>query len=279
MDRREEMVKVGDVALHVVSQGTGPAVVLLHGFPEFWYSWRWQLEALAAAGFTAIAPDLRGYNLSGKPAGVDSYRIEKVGSDIVELIRAAAGGRAHVVGHDWGGAVAWWLAATYPEHCDRLVTLNGPHGGALLRAARSPAQVLRSWYILFFQLPWLPERLVLHPSFMRRTLRHHAVTPATFSDQDLERYREAIQRPGAASAAINYYRAALHHLPLPPRRVSRPTLVVWGDRDQSLGPEVLRALDGSASDQRIEHVPDAGHFVHQDRPDEVNRLLLEFLAA
>jgi epoxide hydrolase 4 len=278
MSRREEMIDVGEVRLHVVSEGSGPPVLLLHGFPEFWYSWRQQLEALAAAGFTAVAPDLRGYGLSDKPAGVDSYRIERLGGDVVGLIRAL-GGRAHVVGHDWGGAIAWWVAAAHPDRCDRLVTINGPHGGALLRAAASPAQLLRSWYILFFQLPYLPERMVLAPGFVRRTLRHHAAGDETFTEEDLARYEEALHRPGAAAAAINYYRAALRHLPLLPAPVTRPALVVWGERDRSLGPEVLRQLTGAARDVRVERLPDAGHFAHQDRPAEVNRLLVEFLGA
>src|SRR5262245_58570023 len=148
---------VNSVRLHYAEAGEGPLVVLLHGFPEFWYSWRHQIKGLAAAGFRVIAPDLRGYNESDKPPGIASYRLELLTQDIVELIQHAGEKRAHVVGHDWGGGIAWWLAMQNPQVVERLVILNAPHPVAFFRELRRPAQLLKSWYMFFFQLPWLPE--------------------------------------------------------------------------------------------------------------------------
>src|SRR5262249_33835635 len=143
---------VGGLRLHYVEAGAGPPVLLLHGFPEFWYSWRHQLPALAGAGFRAWAPDLRGYNESEKPAGVRNYRVRLLVEDVAGLIRHTGAGRATVVGHDWGGVIAWRLAMDRPELVERLVILNAPHPGAFLRELRNPAQWLRSAYVLFFQL-------------------------------------------------------------------------------------------------------------------------------
>src|SRR3954462_3454946 len=154
MELTERTCRIGEIDVHFVEVGTGPLVLLLHGFPEFWYTWKHQLPALAAAGFRAVAPDLRGFNLSDKPPGVRSYRLSTLVADVADLI-GQLGGRAVVVGHDWGGAIAWRLAMDRPELVDRLIILNAPHPAAFLRELRRPAQWLRSWYILFFQLPVL----------------------------------------------------------------------------------------------------------------------------
>jgi pimeloyl-ACP methyl ester carboxylesterase len=151
---------VNGIRLHYVEAGTGPLVLLLHGFPEFWGSWRHQIPALADAGFRVLAPDLRGYNLSSKPAGVESYRVAELVGDVVGLIRHAGEERATVVGHDWGGAIAWATAMRRGERIHRLIILNAPHPAAYLRELRRPGQLLRSWYVFFFQLPLLPECLV-----------------------------------------------------------------------------------------------------------------------
>src|SRR5438477_525055 len=153
-------VVVNGVRLHLVEAGSGPLVVLLHGFPEFWYTWRHAIPALAAAGFHVLAPDLRGYNLSQKPAGVRSYRMELLTEDIAGLIRQAGAHKAAVAGHDWGGGIAWSLAMRYPQLLDKLIILNSPHPGAFLRELRTWKQLRNSWYIFFFQLPLLPEVLL-----------------------------------------------------------------------------------------------------------------------
>jgi epoxide hydrolase 4 len=185
---RHRHVDVGEVTLHVVEAGTGPLVVLLHGFPEFWYSWRHQIPALAAAGLRVVAPDLRGCNLSDKPRGQAAYRVRELAADVAGLIAACGEEQAAVVGHDWGGAVAWALAIRHPERVERLVIVNSPHPLRFLAAVRQPAQLARSWYMLLFQLPWLPEALLRAGGFkaLRRTLRRWGGGHLT--GEDLDRY-------------------------------------------------------------------------------------------
>jgi epoxide hydrolase 4 len=256
----------------------GPNVVLLHGFPEFSYGWRHQLPALAAAGFRALAPDLRGYGRSPKPPRVADYRIDALASDVADLIRGECGGRAHVVGHDWGGVIAWWLAMHHPDAVDRLVVLNAPHPAAYFRELRRPAQLLRAWYVLFFQLPWLPEFAMRFDDFA--ALRRLFKGEAGFSDNAVERYVEAFADRRSLTGAVNYYRAAFREgqaLPRRVRRIDAPTLLIWGERDRYLVPELARGLDPWVSNLRVERLPEATHWVQHDEPDRVNRLLVEFL--
>jgi pimeloyl-ACP methyl ester carboxylesterase len=268
--------------LHVVEEGPkdGTPVVLLHGFPEFWYSWRHQLPALAAAGFRAIAPDLRGYNLSDKPKGLRNYTTEQLVGDVVGLIRACGHERAHVVGHDWGGALAYQFAARHPEMMRRLVIMNAPHPRLLLRRLRrSFTQLRRSWYMFFFQLPKLPERMILRDDFMPRVLRGMATHKESFDDDVLARFTEAIRQPGAATATINYYRAAMRRPSRGSSMIDCPTLVLWGDRDHALGVELLEGLDTFVPHLEVRHVPDASHWIQNDCPEIVNRELISFLHA
>lgn len=275
---------VNGVTLHWAEQGEGPVVVLLHGFPEFWYSWHHQLPALAAAGFRAVAPDLRGYGLSGKPRGIRAYRIETLVADVAELVRGLGAGRAHVVGHDWGGVLAWYLPLFHPEVCASVTVLNAPHPVAFRRALKtSPDQRRRSRYVFFFQLPFLPERAMRKGNFavLEKMLRRDPVRPGTFTDEDIRLYKEALARPGALTSAINYYRAALRH---PPRTRGRrwpeslPALLVWGARDRYLGPALAEGLEEWVPGIRVTRLPEASHWVQNDAPDEVNRLLVGFLS-
>jgi pimeloyl-ACP methyl ester carboxylesterase len=278
---------VNGVRLHWVEQGEGPLVVLLHGFPEFWYAWRHQIPALAAAGFRAVAPDLRGYNLSEKPRGVKAYRIETLLGDLeglIALLGAEQGDtRAHVVGHDWGGAFAWYAPLFLPDRLLSLTLLNAPHPLAFRRELRSsPAQRRKSSYVFFFQLPWLPERRIRAGNYalLAKMLRRDPVTRGAFTDEDVRLYTEALARPGALTAAVNWYRAALR---FPPRVGGRKwpegleTLVVWGERDRYLGPGLLEALDRWVPDLTVERIPDASHWVQADAPARVNDLLVTFL--
>jgi pimeloyl-ACP methyl ester carboxylesterase len=280
---------VNGIRLHWVEQGEGPLVVLLHGFPEFWYAWRHQIPALAAAGFRAVAPDLRVYNLSGKPAGVRAYRIEALLGDLAGLIDLLAGEqgetRAHVVGHDWGGAFAWYAPYFLPEKVLSLSLLNAPHPLAFRRELRSSAaQRRKSSYVFFFQLPWLPERRIRENGFavVGKMLRRDPVTPGAFSDEDIRLYTEALARPGALTAAVNYYRAALR---FPPRVRGRAwpaglkTLLIWGERDRYLGPGLLEGLDQWVPNLAIERIPEASHWVQADAPGLVNELLIRFLTS
>ena len=272
-----EMVDVGQVRLHVVREGSGPPVVLLHGFPEYWYSWRHQIKALAEAGYEAIAPDLRGYNLSDKPLGVKAYRKEQLCGDVDGLIRALGHDRAVVVGHDWGGVVAWHTAELHPERVSRLVVMNCPHPAIMAKRIWLPRQLRRSWYVFLFQLPRIPEKRVLSRDFVKAAFRGWAVNKDAFPDEVLDRFREALQQPGAATAAINYYRAALRRPSFHARPIDCPTLLIWGDQDRALGPELIPGTERIAPDLRVEHIPDSSHWVQQDAPEEVNRLLLDFL--
>jgi pimeloyl-ACP methyl ester carboxylesterase len=255
-------------------------VVLLHGFPDFWYSWRNQIPALAAAGYRVVAPDMRGYNLSDKPEGIQAYRPELLARDVAQLIRALGAESAVVVGHDWGAMVAWFFAMRHGGLLEKLVILNVPHPRAFARGLANPVQLLRSAYAGFFQLPWLPEALIAAGDFalLRRLLATDPCRPGAFSDEDIARYVEALSRPGALSAALNYYRAAVRYPWLHMERIERPVLVVWGEQDHYLGPELAEPDPRWVPNARVERLPLASHWVHMDEPEAVNAMILGFLA-
>lgn len=274
--------RVNGVRLHYVEAGRGPLVVLLHGFPEFWYSWRRQIGALADAGFHVVAPDMRGYNLSEKPRRVDDYRIDALVEDVAALIRHCGEARAHVAGHDWGGGVAWATAILRPDVVHRLVVLNAPHPVAFARELRTPGQLLRSWYMLFFQIPRLPEALIRYEQFgaVRRTLRTDPVRANAFSRKDAAEYVRALSQPGALTAAIHYYRAGFRHSPLHlSNPIQSPTLLIWGERDRYLGIRLTQGLEPWIPRLRVERIPDASHWVLADAPERVSRLMVEFLSS
>jgi pimeloyl-ACP methyl ester carboxylesterase len=275
----ERDVALNGVRLHCVVQGEGPLVLLLHGFPETSHAWRRQLPALAER-FRVVAPDLRGFGESDKPKGVAAYRTSVVADDIVGLVRAFGAERAHIVGHDWGGGVAWTVAALHPEAVDRLVVLNCPHPAVMQRALRSNwTQIRKSWYIFAFQLPWLPEwSFVRNGGKALKGALRSSSKPGTFTDADLDAYAHAFSAPGAATGAINYYRAAVRE-PVARGKIKAPTLLIWAVDDFALGIELTRGMEGLFDNPpRIEYVPDTSHWVMEERPDVVNRLLLEFLA-
>jgi pimeloyl-ACP methyl ester carboxylesterase len=276
----ERLMDVNGVHLHCVVEGEGPLVLLLHGFPETSRAWRKQMPALAQR-FRVVAPDLRGFGASDKPKGIAAYRTSVVADDIVALIHAFGAERAHVVGHDWGGGVAWTLATLHPEAVDRLVVLNCPHPAVMARALRSNwTQIRKSWYIFAFQLPWLPEWSLRRggAKALKDSLRRTAKRPDTFSDADLDAYAHAFSASGAATAAINYYRAAARSR-VALGKIKAPTLLIWAVDDFALGIELTKGMEGLFENPpRIEYVLDTGHFVMEERPEVVNRLLLEFLA-
>lgn len=303
------MVETNGVRLHCAIDGEGPLVILLHGFPECWYSWRHQLAALAPV-CRVVAPDLRGYNESDRPPGVEAYRTEILVEDVLGLVRAFGEQEATIVGHDWGGAIAWLFASRHPEATRRLAVLNCPHPAIMAdHLRRNPRQLLRSWYMFFFQIPWLPETLLgLNRAWaIANGIRRSAVQAHRFSDDDLERLRDAASRPGALRAAINYYRAMFRSpeaqaglpawwrrflygdstaAPDAPRtvddwpRIHCPTLLIWGEQDIALGRELVEGTERLiAAPFTLRLVPDAGHWVQQEQPEVVNAALLEFLGA
>lgn len=276
--------ELSEVRLHYVEAGAGPLVVLLHGFPEFWYSWRHQIAALAAAGFRVVAPDLRGYNLSSRPASISAYRTGRLAGDVRELIHERGETSALLAGHDWGAAVAWATAMSHPDAVRRLAILNLPHPRRLARALRDPRQLAKSWYMFFFQLPWLPERLARAQrwSALRRGLERDP-RPGTFTAQDIDRYVEAWSQPGALRGMINYYRAAFRHRPGPSgsglRPVTAPTLVIFGERDRYLRHQLAEPdLADVPNLERVVRIPGASHWVQNDEPERVNELLIEFFS-
>jgi len=282
---------VNGVRLHYVESGDGPLVLLLHGFPEFWYSWREQIPALASAGYHVVAPDMRGYNASEKPHGVDAYRTDELVADVTGLIDHFGEERAHVVGHDWGGVVAWQVGIERPERVDKLAVLNAPHPARFREELRTPSQLKRSWYMFFFQLPWLPERFLSARGYesIENIFRDSAKNPEAFGEEDVRRYVEAAAQPGALTGSINYYRALFReNVPAELRSVLRgdegsfdvpvPTMLIWGTEDFALGNELTEGLDRWVPDLRIERLSDASHWVQNDRPERVNGLLTDFLA-
>jgi pimeloyl-ACP methyl ester carboxylesterase len=263
LELREGYAEVGDVKLHYVEAGDGPLIVLLHGFPEFWFGWRLQIAPLVAAGYRVVAPDTRGYNLSSKPAEVAAYAADRMAEDIQGLIHERGAESALLVGHDWGGTIAWTTAMNHPEVVDRLAILDAAHPRRLQQELPHPRQLRRSWYFFFFALPALPERVVRADNwrFFRRFLRD--ARPA-YTPEEIERYVEAWSQPGAATAMINYYRCSVRasqkQAKAALRPISAPTLVIWGERDRYLGPKL------------------ASHWVHHDEAERVTQLLVDFFA-
>ena len=275
---------VNGVQLHVVAAGDDddPLVVLLHGFPEFWYAWRHQIHPLVEAGYRVIVPDQRGYNLSEKPGAVRAYRTRSLSRDIVDLVAAEGRDSAHIVGHDWGGVVGWDLALRYPAVVDRLAIINAPHPTAYREQLRSnPAQLRRSWYVYWFQIPRIPELVIrLTGSSVLEWALRDTSPPETCAPDTLAHYRRAWAKEGAVTAMLNWYRAAARYpLDHPQDRVAAPTVVIWGEDDTALVPEL--AIEGHrlCEDGRLELLPETSHWVPHERPDRVTELLLEHLNA
>lgn len=270
--------RTNGVTLHVAQAGPedGPLVILLHGFPEFWYGWRKQIPALAEADFRVWAPDQRGYNLSEKPRGVRSYGLDVLAQDVIGLIDAAGAEKACVAGHDWGAAVAWWLGIHYPDRLEKLAILNVPHPAVFGPFLRShPGQMLKSWYTLFFQIPYLPELAFRKTG--RRALRESS-RPGTFDDTDLERYQEAWDRPGAMTAMINWYRAAARrggYRSTTDPKIQVPTLMIWGEEDAFLDRRMAEPSIRRCEEGRLVKLPGITHWVQHEAAEKVNRLLIE----
>lgn len=269
-------VQAGEVRLHCAAMGpaAGPLVLLLHGFPECWITWRYQLPALAAAGFRAVAPDLRGYGQSEKPRGVAAYALPKLAADVAALIRALGRDRADVVGHDWGGNVAWHFAMWHPERLRRLALLNMPHPERYARSLSTLRQLRKSWYVFFFQLPVLPEKYMT-PRRLRTLFHHTTARKGAYDDEDVRVTLEALRD---LTGPVNYYRAAMRPALL--RRwepIAAPVLVIWGERDRWLGAELAEPARRWVPQARVERIPDASHWVQADAPERVNELLLGFL--
>jgi pimeloyl-ACP methyl ester carboxylesterase len=300
------VVETNGIRLHCAVGGSGPLVIFLHGFPEFWYSWRHQLAALEPH-FQVVAPDLRGYNESDKPAGVQAYDLPVLVDDVAGLIAAFGAREAVIVGHDWGGGIAWQFAMDRPQLTRKLVVMNCPHLAIFGEAFRSNLkQLFKSWYMFFFQLPVAPEISLglAHAWPIANNMRSNAVQKDAITDEYIEKLRDACMRPGVLHSAVNYYRAAFRNdrfsgrLPPPVRRflygdrdfpavpaslhewptISSPTMLIWGEQDFALEKSLTYGMDPLfTAPPRIEYVPDSGHWVPQEKAQRVNELLLDFL--
>lgn len=283
MEYEHDSIETNGIRLHVVQAGpkSGVPVVLLHGFPETWRCWIRQLPALVEAGFRVIVPDQRGYNLSDKPGGVKNYRVDQLVGDILGLIDALDYEKVNLVGHDWGANVAWMLAFKHPDRLQRLGVLNLPHPHVMRRfLLRDFEQMRRSWYVLFFQLPWLPE-LGMRAGNWRgavRTLRGSGLVHS-FTQEDIEAYKEAWSQPGAMTAMINWYRAAVRYPFWVPNemRIRVPTLILWGMKDFALTHRMARPSLDHVEKGSLIFFPEATHWVQRDAAEEVNHYLIDFL--
>lgn len=279
-----QLIRTNGVQLHVVQAGPteGPPVVLLHGYPEFWWGWNQQIARLARAGFHVIAPDQRGYNASDKPDDIDAYRVDRLTADILGLIEYLGYSQVNLAGHDWGGAIAWYLVIEHPEHFRRLVMFNAPHPLAWVDARSSaPQEETINWFRTFFQLPILPELLARAGNWwlLVKNLRDTS-RPGTFPDPDMDYYRYAWDRDGAMGAMINWYRANFRH----PHQVSGdgtvriPTRIVWGTRDRFFESRLAQLSVRHCANAELVEVPDAGHWLLHEEPEFTSRQMIEFFS-
>ncbi len=287
----KQFVRVRDIQLHVVTAGPadGEPILLLHGFPEFWYGWHNQIPYLAEQGYRVIAPDQRGYNLSDKPEGVDAYRIDHLAADAVGLMDALGYEQVTLVGHDWGAAVSWWVARNYPERLKKLVILNVPYPSVMIDAFRGGniAQLFKSWYMGFFQIPGLPEAVLSFNEYQAMIQGMNSIGhPHSFSDEDLEQYRTAWGQPGALTAMLNWYRALSRNVidgnaaaVAEKIRITVPTLMLWGEQDTALGKELAEPSIALCEEGELVFFPEASHWIQHDEADDVNRMIHEFVSA
>jgi pimeloyl-ACP methyl ester carboxylesterase len=280
-------VPANGLRFHVAQCGEGDRLaLLLHGFPERWISWRYQMPLLARLGYRVWAPDLRGYGETERPSGVASYAIETLMDDVAGLIDASGARQVLLMAHDWGGIIAWYFAVRRLRPLEKLVMLNIPHPAAFSEAFRTREQLRRSWYVLFFQIPWLPEFLLtrrearpLADVFRTRTLR-----PQNFPEDVIESYRRSWLAPGAMTAMLAYYRALLRGGGAERQRrlgfpvIETPTLMLWGEQDLALTKQTTFGTDRFVKDLTLRYLPHASHFVQQDAYPEVNEMLEAWLA-
>ena len=283
MELEHSFIETNGIKLHVVQAGpkSGIPVVLLHGFPEFWYGWRHQIPALVEAGCRVIVPDQRGYNLSDKPQGAKNYDVFTLVDDIIGLIDALEYEKVNLVGHDWGAVVAWTLAIKYPQRLHKLSIMNVPHPAVMKRfLTRDLEQLRRSWYVFFFQLPWLPEAGLRAENWRgaERALRGSGKLH-TFTKEDVVKYKEAWSQPGAMTAMVNWYRAVIRHQPPMPQdvRVKVRTLMMWGMKDVALTHRMARPSMDYVDEGNLILFPEATHWVQHDAAEEVNHYLIDFI--
>ncbi len=280
---KHEYGDVNGIRIHYVAEGDGPLLLLLHGFPQFWWAWRKIIPQLSN-NFKVVVPDLRGYGGTDKPQNVSDYKLSTMADDVVGLIKHLGYSQAFIAGHDWGGAIGWELALTHPKIVEKLVTINAPHPAKFAKAIRSNyKQMGRSWYMFFAQIPKLPEYLIglRTDKFLKGIFRGQAVNKEVFPNDVLQRYTDEYNKPGVIPASMNYYRAAFRNANSPSSKlpISVPTLIIWGEQDTALSKELTFDMDKFFSAPfKIEYLPDSSHWVLDDKPDKVAELLNNFFS-
>jgi pimeloyl-ACP methyl ester carboxylesterase len=284
MPIHENTAVVNGIDIHYAESGSGELVIFLHGFPEFWYAWRKPLEDVGSSCH-AVAVDMRGYNLSSKPEGTKPYRASEVAKDIIALADHFGAKKFSVVGHDWGGVIAWRVASEYPERIDKLIVINAPHPAIMKRELRNnPRQRRASAYILFMRLPGASRMLSAFDFKRLRPLLDRGVRNGYFDQSDVAAYLRAWSRPGAMRASVAYYKAIDLFAELRSRstanahRIVVPTLVIWGERDRYLLPGNLDGLEQFVENLTIHRVPDASHWIVHEEPKLITTLIQDFLS-
>lgn len=278
---QHQYITVNGIKLHYVTKGEGSLILFLHGFPEFWYSWRHQISEFSQ-DYQAIALDLRGYNDSEKPLAKKAYTIAELIKDIEAVIKGNGYDRCILVGHDWGGMLAWHFAYAYPQMVEKLIVLNLPHPAKFTQGLRTNfRQMLRSWYILLFQLPSLPEFLCKVNDYrsIASVFTELAVDKTAVSPEDIKAYKEAAAKPGALTAMLNYYRSNFR-LIFQQREweiLQVPTLMIWGENDTALGKDLTYGTQEYVKNFQIHYIPECSHWVQQEQPELVNRYIRDFL--
>ncbi|MGB3536268.1 MAG: alpha/beta hydrolase [Microcoleaceae cyanobacterium] len=279
-----EYIQTNGVTLHYVTQGEGPLMLMLHGFPEFWYSWRHQIPEFAK-DYKVVALDLRGYNHSEKPQDISAYQMKELVADVEGVITGLGYESCVLVAHDWGGAIAWCFAYAYPELLEKLIVMNLPHPAKFANGLWTIEQLQKSWYIFLFQLPILPELLFQANDYqaIASSFVEMAIDKTAFTQADINAYKDAAAKRGALTAMINYYRNIFQGVFNPDKTqewgmLNVPTLMIWGEEDAALGKELTYGTDEYVNDLEIRYIPNCSHWVQQEQPELVNQYMREFLS-
>lgn len=281
---KHESIETNGINLHYVTQGEGKLMLMLHGFPEFWYSWRYQIEEFAK-DYKVVALDLRGYNQSDRPSNRSAYKMEEFIKDIEGVIKGLGYENCILVAHDWGGAIAWSFAYARSTMIEKLIVMNLPHPAKFKQGLRTYQQLLRSWYIFFFQLPVLPEFYLRQNNYEKigAIFTSTAIDKSAFSSEDIAAYKNAAAQPGALTAMLNYYRNIFSGL-FGKKEENKmtsvleiSTLIIWGEEDTALGKELTYGTEEYVRDLQIKYIPNCSHWVQQEKPELVNQYMREFL--
>ena len=279
---KDGFIKTNSVNLHYVTEGEGKLMLMLHGFPEFWYSWRHQITEFSK-DYKVVALDLRGFNESDKPKAVEAYRIKELVNDVAGVIEGLGYDKCILVGHDWGAVIAWHFAYMYPQMVEKLIVMNFPHPAKFSQGLKTYQQLLKSWYIFFFQFPLLPELIIQSNDYqlIASIFQEQAINKDAFNQDDLEAFKDAAAKRGALTAMINYYRNVLPEFLNNPRQewgtLDIPTLMIWGEEDSALGKELTYRTEAYLTSLTIKYIPNCSHWVQQEQPELVNQYIKEFL--